>query len=36
MNKTTTINEECVTLSGISDKMTYPNFYIIPTNRAIA
>ncbi|MCQ4762448.1 hypothetical protein NE555_17730, partial [Alistipes onderdonkii] len=27
---------ECVTLSEISDKVTYPNFYIIPTNRAIA
>ena len=27
---------QCVTLSEISDKMAYPNFYIIPTNRAIA
>ena len=27
---------EWVTLSEISDKMAYPNFYIIPTNRAIA
>ncbi len=27
---------DAVTLSEISDKMAYPNFYIIPTNRAIA
>ena len=27
---------ECAILSEISDKVTYPNFYIIPTNRAIA
>ncbi|WP_418427588.1 hypothetical protein [Alistipes finegoldii] len=30
------VPELCVTLSEISDKMSYPNFYIIPTNRAIA
>ena len=28
--------EGCAILSEIPDKVTYPNFYIIPTNRAIA